>query len=194
VKSFIDTALSVVYVSNLAPDGPAARSGVKMGDVITHWNDRPISTKNDAIEAAAQVKVGSTVSLHCARKDPTDPFKSYSVVCKCTAEKASFGKPHIGLDVTGQTQSVVTVTAVESDSPAALGGVKVGDIITTWNRFPVNTLGDLDNLRSTAVPGQLVSLAMLRPGMGSNDVGVPVTCRILLGGRASSSSSSNSAN
>ena len=50
-------------VADLAPDGPAARAGVEMGDIVIAFGERPVRGPRDAIGALALVRPGGEAGV-----------------------------------------------------------------------------------------------------------------------------------
>jgi serine protease Do len=75
--------------------------------------------------------------------------------------------------------SGAVVTQVESESPAAKAGVKVGDVITELNGEPINDAGQLQVEVGQKEPGTTIHLKVMRDGNGVN---IPVTLQAM-GGR-----------
>src|SRR5579862_7734548 len=68
--------------------------------------------------------------------------------------------------------SGAVVTQVEADSPAAKGGLKVGDVITELNGKKVTDAGELQVEVGQKTPGTTIKLEVIRDG---KNVNVPVT-------------------
>src|SRR5580700_2748076 len=68
--------------------------------------------------------------------------------------------------------SGAVVTQVESGSPAAKGGLKVGDVITELNGKRVSDAGELQGEGGQKTPGTTIKLEVVRDG---KSVSVPVT-------------------
>jgi putative serine protease PepD len=59
-----DTNGAGVLVQSVTPGGPAAKAGLKVGDVITAVNSQPTATLDDLTSAVSELKPGTTVALH----------------------------------------------------------------------------------------------------------------------------------
>ena len=153
-----------VVVRGISPDGPAAKSELKAGDIIVGVDGKPVMTARGLKEEIAYKKVGQTVTLEVARLDAANKTKNLKIKVKTDSypgedshaagetdktngtEPTSFGlsvRPvtkqladEYGIDVT----SGVLVTGVEQGSPASDKEIKAGDVITEINRTPVSNL------------------------------------------------------
>jgi serine protease Do len=102
--------------------------------------------------------------------------------------KVSHGRIGIGIsDITPDeakyfhvsNASGAVITQVESDSPAARAGLKVGDIITGLNGEAVNDAGELQVAVGQKEPGTTIHLKVMRDG---ESVNLPVTLEAMGGG------------
>ena len=55
-----DESSSLIAVERVVPDGPAAKAGVKRGDVIRKFGDKDIHTLSDLVEQVTKVKDAAT--------------------------------------------------------------------------------------------------------------------------------------
>ncbi len=60
-----------VYVASVQPGGPAAKAGIKAGDVITAINGRPTATLDDVSSVLSELKPGRTVKLRIVTQGGT---------------------------------------------------------------------------------------------------------------------------
>jgi serine protease Do len=83
------------------------------------------------------------------------------------------GRPRLGIDgedISGQLGSFfgapdgegILVRSVSSDSPAEKGGLKAGDVITTYNGERVHTVGDLRQKMAAQSDAQTAKVGVLR--------------------------------
>ena len=56
-----------VLVAEVTPGGPAARAGLKGGDVIVAVNDRAVATRDELRLLVSQTPPGTRIALHCIR-------------------------------------------------------------------------------------------------------------------------------
>jgi len=56
-----------VLVVNLDPDGPSARAGMLVGDIVTAWDGRPIDRVREIMRLLGPESVGRTVDLSLIR-------------------------------------------------------------------------------------------------------------------------------
>jgi S1-C subfamily serine protease len=52
-----------VIVEQVAPNSPAARAGIRAGDVLVQFGDRQLQTAEDLLLALRQAKVGDRVQI-----------------------------------------------------------------------------------------------------------------------------------
>lgn len=61
------TSTSGVIVARIEPDSPAAKAGVKVGDVLTKANTQAVDDAGDVLSAMSTLKKGDTVTLAVIR-------------------------------------------------------------------------------------------------------------------------------
>jgi serine protease Do len=152
---------SGALVSSVVGGSPAAKAGVKPGDVITEYNGRKVARAEDLPRAVAESAVGREVPLtvvrdgkpvtlraSIARLDDTDAPAARGA--KGTKENTSA----LGLSLQPITPAEarerglgdrggVIVRDVRDGSPAASAGLRPGDVISEINRAPIKTADDV---------------------------------------------------
>jgi serine protease Do len=147
-----------VVVTSILPDGAAAKSDLRPGDVITAVDGKSVKTVQQLRDEVADKKPGSATRLDLVRGKEHLAInvtpQAAPGVAGLAAKTHRFQSPAepaaLGLTVTGLTKDLasqygvdltsgVIVTAVEPDLPAYQRGVKAGDVITAVNRRQVST-------------------------------------------------------
>jgi len=148
-KDLITGVSEGVLITEIPPDGPAAKSDLKAGDVITAVEGKPVTTAQQLKNEIRGRKIGVAVTLDVHRfgknikvkvKPEAWPEESVPALSKRTAapddESRSFG-----LTVQAVTKDLaeqygiekvegVMVTGVEKGSAAEEKGIRPGDVIT----------------------------------------------------------------
>jgi serine protease Do len=168
-----------VVVEAILPGGPAAKSDLRPGDVITAVDDKTIQTVRQLRDEVADKKPGRPAMLSVVRGKEHLNIKVTPGVMPVEEEFAT--KTHgnhsgiepasLGLTVQGLTKDLaqeygveimggVLVTAVEQDSPAEARGIRAGDVITEINRQHITTLRQFRDAVKSADPkrGMMVNL------------------------------------
>src|SRR5438132_3388982 len=56
-----------ILVVSLDPDGPAARAGLLVGDIVTAWNAKPVDRVREVMRFLSSDSIGNTVDLGLLR-------------------------------------------------------------------------------------------------------------------------------
>ena len=133
-------------VSSVDEKGPAARAGVKPGDVILAWNGTPIDESAELPALVADTAPGQHAQMKVWRSGHEETLgvtvgrmPSEKVA---TADEANPGanSGKLGLTVQEGDQGLVVADAA---GPAAQAGVQEGDVILAVNNHPVKSVTDL---------------------------------------------------
>ncbi len=153
-KSFGLDQKEGALVADIDAAGPAAASGIKKGDIIVAFNGTPIKEMDQLPLLVAQTPIGSKGELDIIR-DGKKISKTVEIGElkdeEGMAEEDKGGSDDIGMELSDITDALarrydikkedgVLVTNVEPASPAALAGVRPGDVITQVNRKDILNL------------------------------------------------------
>jgi serine protease Do len=168
-------------VSDVSAGSPAARAGLKSGDVILEFNGKKVDDPAALARAVALAKPGeaSKVTVWRDRQQTTLDVKlgempSDRIASAPSGRDDAKGASSLGLAVQPVTPEIarqlelknptgVVVTRVEPSGPAAAAGVQRGDVITEIDRKPVKSLEDFEKLMSGAA-GKHVLMRVQREG------------------------------
>jgi serine protease Do len=154
-----------VLVTEVRPETPAAKAGLKPGDIILHFAGKAVSNPRELQGLVERAKIGSTLPLAIlrdgkqmtldvtCREMPGDLALAGNAVHEPgNAEPSHFDKlgiqvedltPRIAEQLGVKAEHGVAITDVQPDSPAAMAGLSTGMVISEANRQPVKTVGDL---------------------------------------------------
>jgi len=147
-----------VVVRAIPATGPAAKSDLRAGDVITAVDGKPMMTSPQLKNEIRSKKIGDTLTLDVYRngkslkvkvKTGAWPDESTLVAGKQNSAPEEFPRD-LGLTVKTLTKELadqfgveriegVIVSEVEAGSIAARKGIQAGDIITDVNKKPITT-------------------------------------------------------
>ena len=147
-------------VSDVAPGGPAAKAGLKEGDVIEELNGEPITSANQLRLQIATMSPGTVVHLKINREGKEQDVSVKLSELPERAERAAAAdqsgtkSPMRGVQVDELTPRIapelglrpdtkgVVIIDVAPGAPAADAGLRPGDVIREINRQPVNSMAD----------------------------------------------------
>jgi serine protease Do len=157
-----------VLVAQVFPDTPAAKAGLKAGDVILEFGGKPISSPHELQGLVEMAKPGGTDPLTILRDGQrmtlavkaAEMPADYGIVGATSpqgsdnekAETSRFEK--LGVEVEDMTPALaeqfgvkaehggVVITGVRSGSPAELAGLAKGNVIIEANHKPVKSVAD----------------------------------------------------
>ncbi len=167
-------------VASIMPDTPAAKAGLKVGDVITAYDGQEIGLSSELPQQVGRARVGSTHHLTVVRagKKLDVPFVVGSLPAE--GDDQSNGGPqtnqgdihHLGLyirDLSAQekqslnVQGGVAVTQVYN-GPAALAGIRAGDVILRLNNRDVKDVQSYLAIVRNLPVGKPVGMLINRQG------------------------------
>ncbi len=169
---------------------PAAKAGLRVGDVIVALDDQPIRTATQLISSLAQRQPGEKVTLSVIRdkkrRNFTVELSQFEAEARTTLRRVSraavderlgfraapLTRELIGrfqLDVDADERGVVIVD-VASGSPAAQAGLRAGQILLRLNGKEIRNEDDVAAVARGLEPGDVVSAVVRIPGQGETIV------------------------
>ncbi len=187
-------AVRGVLIQNVDPNGPAAKAGLKAGDVITDFNGQQLQGTAQFRRMVRETPPGRNVQITYWRDGKSQTMSVELASRRPPRSRIANGLPAMPLiprelpgnfmvprtpvlgiaamDVSGQLGAYfsvpdgegVLVTEVKENSPAAKGGLKAGDVITEVNAKRVYDLGELRAQLGEDRDAKPVSLTVIRKG------------------------------
>ncbi|WP_049813221.1 trypsin-like peptidase domain-containing protein [Bradyrhizobium japonicum] len=139
-------------------EGPAAKQGVEVGDVIIFVNDHELKNSRDFARTVAAIAPGTVINLRLLRNEREISIEmtvaELSRAAKVEKEKqAEVGETSaLGVtlaparSVSGAGDSGVVILDIKPDSAAADGGLQVGDIVLGIGGRPVSAAADFNKM------------------------------------------------
>jgi serine protease Do len=146
-------------VAQVTEGSPAAKAGVRQGDVVVELDGRAVTRTEDLPRLVADLPAGRQVPIKVLREGKTltlsatiarlEDRDSEAVAAKAD-EKAALGvtvasiTPEVAqaLSLPAGTKGVV-IRDVRNGSPAAEAGLQAGDVIVQADRRPISSVEDL---------------------------------------------------
>jgi serine protease Do len=167
-------------VSEVVPGGPAAKAGIRQGDVIVAFNGESIKGSHDLPAVVAKTPVGQEATVTLRRDGKTQ--KLPVMVGKLPSERVAreesnpTGQSQWGMQLQELTpqmarqhgltdESGVVVGGIQPGSPAERAGLQRGDLIREVNRQPVQSVQEIrDAIAKAENENSLVLLVKRGPG------------------------------
>jgi serine protease Do len=166
-------------VAQVLEDGPAAKGGLQVGDVILSANGTPIIMSADLPHLIGNLKDGSKAELEVIRDGKRQ--KLTVTVGALPAEGEEMGAADAGVERSSNRLgvSVVDLTAEQmksldlkggvvikdvQDGPASLIGLQAGDVITHLNNQAITSSKQFTEVAKGLPKNRSVSMRVLRQG------------------------------
>ena len=170
-SKFFDLAKSSgALVTQVEPDSPGAKAGLKNGDVITGLDGKSINDAGELQVEVGQRQPGSTIKLDVIRdgKSTTIPvtLEAMGSRDKVARTDTNREKPRWGLGLQDLSPDLrqelrapadiqgAVVANVEPGSSAENAGIQRGDVILEVNRKPVHSSQDVQQALGAVPKGQ----------------------------------------
>lgn len=166
-------------IAEVNPGSPAAKGGLRRGDIIVEYNGKIIKEMHELPRLVAHTAPGTTVTVKVLRqgKEKTFSITIGELKEKPTAwkQKGEGTESNLGMVVEKLTPSLarrfrvkedagVLVVEVERGSPAAEAGIRPGDLILEINTRLIKTGKDFDRALSQLKKGIPARILIKRRG------------------------------
>jgi serine protease Do len=175
-------------IADVTPNGPAAKAGLKDGDLIMTFDGKPIHDSRELPRIVADTSIGKTVNVEYLRKGKKDmtkmlvarlqddtkpaPQKNAAAPQKPKSKVAALGLSLAAIDADarahyriGNDIQGVLVTDVDPDSTAADKNIHPGDVIMEVQGQSVRTPDDVTKkIDADAKAGRKVEMILVNRG------------------------------
>ncbi len=182
-----------VFVSQVEPNGPAEKAGLKAEDIITGIDGKPIKNGQDLIDMVSATPVGNSVNVAVLRDGKKENFKitigdrnkifasQLGEQNPAEPDSAEPTQAKFGISIQSLTPAMrqnmsykgtggVVVQSVEPGSFADDIGLAKGDIIESMTsnnqRQPIASVDDVKRIQGKLKTGDTVAFRVLRNGGG----------------------------
>ena len=169
-KEFKLHSATGVLVGGVAPNGPAEKAGLEVGDIITRFDGKDVHEARQLMLSVAEIKPGRTVPVEVLRDGSAKPLRvtigqasDNDLLAKAARNPYEQdpgalqgviigelnGELRQGLRIPREVQGAV-VLDLPVYSAAAQAGLRPGDVILSINRKEVRNAGDASQLVQNA--------------------------------------------
>jgi len=183
-RSFGSKDTKGVLINEVMADSPAAKAGLKPGDILLEFDGKPmegpgdlqravgffspdrsakVKILRDQTEKTVEVKVGQAPDERQASQQPQRPGSSR--VRPMLGLEVRPVTPEIARQLNLKTTDGVIVVRVEDGTPASEAGVQRGDVVKQLNGQPVKTMADFERLTQGVKEGDPLTVLLQRGAM-----------------------------
>jgi serine protease Do len=181
-RSFGSKDTKGVLISDVVPDSPAGKAGLKPGDILLEFEGKKTEAPADLQRAVGFASPGTDVKMKVWREggEKTVDVKIGEAPDEREAQqRGSSGKaapsalglevrpisPEVARQLNLKTSEGVIVARVDEGSPAAEAGIQRGDVIREINRQKVRSQADWDRLVKDVKDGDRLTVLLQRGPM-----------------------------
>lgn len=168
-----------ILVNEVFENDPAAKAGIKPGDIITKINGNPVETPNMLSRLIAGIEPGGTASMEVLRDGKrlalTVALSERRETPTVASLPPSMADVKLGINVQDLTPELaekfqvkdtkgVLIAKVDRGSIAQAEGLREGDLIKEVNRADVSSIREFSEAVSRVRPGETILLRIVREG------------------------------
>ncbi|HEY7542489.1 MAG TPA: Do family serine endopeptidase [Methylomirabilota bacterium] len=182
-RSFGSKDAKGVLINEVMPDSPAARAGLKPGDILLEFEGRPmegpgdlqravglfspersakVKILRDQTEKTVEIKIGQAPDERQAQQQQRPGGGRARSMLGLEVRPVT---PEIARQLNLRTTDGVIVVRVEDGTPAAEAGVQRGDVVKQLNGQNVKTMADFERLTQGMKEGDPLTVLLQRGSM-----------------------------
>jgi serine protease Do len=179
-KSFGAKDTKGVLISDVMPDSPAAKAGLKAGDIVVEFDGKKVESPSDLQRAVGLTSAGSDAKVTVWRDQSEKTVTVKIGEAPDEQRQSRSGGPRapstLGLEVRPITPELarqlnlsssdgVVVSRVDDGSAAAEAGIQRGDVIREINRQRIKSMADYERLTKDVKDGDRLTVLLQRGPM-----------------------------
>lgn len=165
-------------IAQMEPNGPAEKSGLKVGDIILNFNGSNIETSSDLPHAVGPVRAGTKVPVNIIRKgknkkiNVTVGTRNGEVLASLSTPPDLIEETLLGIVVEELSSEVkksigmsgVLIKQVSANTPASEAGLEPGDILVQLGFNEVGSVKDFKKIESNLPNNKPQPIRIIRNG------------------------------
>jgi serine protease Do len=141
------------FVSDVTAGSPAAKAGIRVGDVITRIDDREIASSSDVVDQVSSRRIGDTVTVTVVRDGAAQTLR-VTLTESPSRDAPAQDTPKLGLSLQNLTPPLAESLGLPSDTRGAViaevvpgsvaerAGLQSGEVILEVDRKKVQNADD----------------------------------------------------
>jgi S1-C subfamily serine protease len=174
VRDFVNVSGGVTFSDVYPPDAPADKAGLIGGDIINSFDGKPVRNRDELLDLLQQTPVARTVEVTYVRDGETKKTKLTTISPEqfeqlvSNFEDRPAGHGQLGFEDTeavhieGTRISGVQLNKLSANGPAALAGIREGDIVIELDGVPIRNRGEFLTRVRRAMPSSTVNVVVMR--------------------------------
>jgi serine protease Do len=175
-------------IKEVTADSPAAKAGMRAGDVVVEYNGRPVTDNGELVDMVTRTKPGTTVPVRVIRDRKSVSLNVTVEELNLDQERGRLAenapRPNrneetatdFGMALRNLTPNIrrqlnlpasregAVVASVAPYGPAAEAGLRPGDVLLSIQGQAIESVTDATERLSAAGPGQIVRMIIWREG------------------------------
>lgn len=131
-----------VVIGRIRPDSPAEKAGLKVGDVITTIDDKPVRDVRAVKNRIGLVRLGQQLNMGVIRDGKTISISA--IIEELQQGNKLFDGAVLAQETTSNGRRYVIIESIEPGAPMDTAGLQAGDILLSVNKQYVETLDALE--------------------------------------------------
>ncbi len=177
-ESFSMDVAHGALISRILPDSPAANSDLQVGDIIVAFNGGYVDKSSSLPPLVGRVRAGVDASVEVIREGKRETLTVHIGELPAENALASASKPKaptvnnkLGIDVAPvpeeigealQLDNEGVVVAKVGEGPAAMAGIRIGDVITMIDNAKINSIEDFKSAMDSVESGASIAVLVQR--------------------------------